>query len=125
MFVSAIDTNRFMSILISYMHFANDFFTTRVLYFDVIIFCNRGRHFVIYIQYYIYLAISNQSTMNTSIIVHLLHITIISGLFFYVGLKRNTIPAIMYPVLVGLGFIILGYHSYKLYLKLSAKHNPW
>jgi hypothetical protein len=80
--------------------------------------------FNIYIQYYIYLAI-NQLIMNTSIIVHLLHITIISGLFFYVGLKRNTIPAIMYPVLVGVGFIILGYHMYKLYLKLSAKHNPW
>ena len=63
--------------------------------------------------------------MNTSLIIHVLHITIISGLFWYVGLKRNSIPPVMYTGLIGLGFVILFYHLYKLYLRVMNKQVPW
>ena len=63
--------------------------------------------------------------MNTSLIIHILHITIISGLFLYVGLKRNSIPPVMYTGLIGLGFVILFYHLYKLYLRVMNKQVPW
>jgi hypothetical protein len=65
------------------------------------------------------------SGISTGMIIHLLHIFIIGGLFLYVGLKRDTIPPLLFPVLVGLGSIILVYHLYKAYLRIARSVTPW
>lgn len=65
------------------------------------------------------------SGISTGMIIHLLHVFIIGGLFLYVGLKRETIPQWLFPVLVGLGSIILVYHLYKAYLKIIHASVPW
>jgi len=52
--------------------------------------------------------------------VHLFHIILVSGLFFYVGTARTTMPGFMYPVLLGLGVFIAAYHAYKAYFKKHA-----
>ena len=65
------------------------------------------------------------SGIPTRMIIHLLHVFIIGGLFLYVGLKRNTIPQWLFLVLLGLGGIILIYHIYKAYLRITNNANPW
>jgi Na+-transporting methylmalonyl-CoA/oxaloacetate decarboxylase beta subunit len=57
--------------------------------------------------------------------VHLFHILIVGTLFLYVGIKSTNTPAFMYPILLTLGFIIVFYHAYKTYLKVSSGKNPW
>lgn len=59
------------------------------------------------------------------IFVHLFHILIVGGLFLYVGITKLNIPEFMYPILVTLGIIIILYHGFKIYKKLSAGMNPW
>jgi len=59
------------------------------------------------------------------IFVHLFHILIVGGLFLYVGITKLNIPEFMYPILVTLGIIIMLYHGFKIYKKLSAGMNPW
>jgi len=54
--------------------------------------------------------------MNETSLVHLFHILIIGSLFLYVGIYRTTIPKIMFPILLGLGILIILYHMYKAYL---------
>ena len=39
--------------------------------------------------------------------VHLFHILIVGSLFMYVGIYRTEIPTTMYPILLGLGLIII------------------
>jgi hypothetical protein len=63
--------------------------------------------------------------ITTSVIIHLLHITIIGGLFLYVGIVRNSIPSFLFNILLGLSAIIFVYHIYKTYLKFSQQKNPW
>jgi len=58
-------------------------------------------------------------------IVHLLHVFIIGSLFLYVGLTRDAIPPVLFPILIGLGGIILVYHIYKAYLKIIHTSVPW
>ena len=65
------------------------------------------------------------SGISTRMIIHLLHVFIIGGLFLYVGLKREAIPPLVFPVLIGLGGIILVYHLYKAYLRISNNVIPW
>lgn len=65
------------------------------------------------------------SSINTRIIVHLLHVFIIGSLFLYVGLKRNVIPKWLSFALVGLGVIIGFYHIYKAYLRIAQNAMPW
>ena len=57
--------------------------------------------------------------------VHLFHILIVGTLFLYVGIKSTNVPSFMYPILLTLGIIIVFYHAYKTYLKVSAGKNPW
>lgn len=59
------------------------------------------------------------------IFVHLFHILFVGGLFLYVGITKLDIPKFMYPILVTLGIIIILYHGFKLYKKLSVGMNPW
>jgi hypothetical protein len=65
------------------------------------------------------------SGISTGMIIHLLHVFIIGGLFLYVGLKRENIPQWLFPVLVGLGGVILVYHLYKAYLRITHSVTPW
>jgi hypothetical protein len=63
--------------------------------------------------------------MNPSFYVHLFHILIVGSLFIYVGIKRDTIPKIMYPILMSLGGIIILYHIYKTYNYMKTKKPYW
>ena len=58
--------------------------------------------------------------MNTEALVHLFHIVLVSGLFFYVGLERDRLPSFMYPVLIGLGLFVGAYHLFKAFMKKDA-----
>lgn len=57
--------------------------------------------------------------------VQLFHILIVGSLFLYVGIKSKNIPSFMYPILLGLGIIIILYHGYKTYIKVKDNKNPW
>lgn len=57
--------------------------------------------------------------------VHLFHILIVGSLFLYVGINRTSIPTIMYPILLGLGVIIIFYHSYKTYNYMKLGKSYW
>ena len=63
--------------------------------------------------------------MNETSLVHLFHILIIGSLFLYVGIYKTTIPKIMFPILLGLGIVILLYHMYKAYLNMKHGKNIW
>ena len=52
--------------------------------------------------------------MNPEALVHLFHIIIVGGLFLYVGIYKTNIPKTMFPVLLGLGIVIILYHIFKL-----------
>ena len=64
------------------------------------------------------------SGMTTRMIIHILHVFIIGGIFLYVGLKRDAIPQWLFTVLVALGVIIMIYHLYKAYDRITNKTNP-
>ena len=55
------------------------------------------------------------------LLVHLFHIIIVGSLFLYVGIKREKIPPMMYPFLLGLGIFISLYHIYK----ATQSKTPW
>ena len=58
-------------------------------------------------------------------IVHLFHILFVGVLFLYVGINGTKIPAFIFPFLKYLGIIIIIYHSYKAYLRLSNGKSAW
>jgi len=62
---------------------------------------------------------------NTTIFIHLFHILFVGALFIYIGINRDSIPKILFKLLIILGILILLYHSYKTYLRLSKHLNPW
>ena len=63
--------------------------------------------------------------MDKEAYVHLFHIIIIGSLSLYVGISRdNTIP-ILYPILLGLGIIIIFYHIYKTYKYMKDGKGYW
>ena len=57
--------------------------------------------------------------------VHLFHILIVGSLFMYVGIYRTAIPTTMYPILLGLGLIIVFYHSFKVYNYIKQGKGYW
>jgi hypothetical protein len=63
--------------------------------------------------------------MNTEQIVHLFHILIVGSLFLYVGIVREKIPKLMFPVLLILGVIIIVYHIYKAYNYMKVDKPYW
>ena len=63
--------------------------------------------------------------MNTETLVHLFHILIVGVLFLYVGIVRDKIPSLMYPILLTLGLIIIVYHIYKAYNYMKADKPYW
>jgi hypothetical protein len=63
--------------------------------------------------------------METESYVHLFHILIVGTLFLYVGIQKTLIPTFMYPVLLGLGFIIIFYHCFKVYNYIKLGKGYW
>ena len=58
--------------------------------------------------------------MEKEFYVHLFHIILVSGLFYYIGTRRDKLPKIMFPILIGLGCFIIIYHIYKSLFKNDA-----
>ena len=63
--------------------------------------------------------------MNKMTLVHLFHLFIIGSLFLYVGIYKTTIPKIMFPMLLGLGIVIILYHMYKAYNNIKHGKGFW
>lgn len=53
-------------------------------------------------------------------IIGLFHVLIVGILFIYVGLNRTDIHPYFFPLLLGLGIVIIGYHSYRATQKKDA-----
>jgi hypothetical protein len=63
--------------------------------------------------------------MKIETYVHLFHILIVGSLFLYVGITRNKIPSLMYPILLGLDLIIIFYHCFKVYNYIKLGKSYW
>lgn len=63
--------------------------------------------------------------MEIETYVHLFHILIVGSLFLYVGRYKTLIPATMYPILLGLGLIIIFYHCFKVYNYIKLGKSYW
>ena len=63
--------------------------------------------------------------MEVSTYVHLFHILFVGSLFLYVGIYRTSIPTIMYPILLGLGLVVIFYHIYKAYNYMQLGKSYW
>ena len=63
--------------------------------------------------------------MDIHIFVYLFHIIIVGTLFIYVGINRDKIPHIMYPILLYLGIFIIFYHMYKVYSYIKIGKGYW
>lgn len=59
--------------------------------------------------------------MNSHITVSLFHIFFVVPLFLYIGFARGQIYPWVYQAILGLGIVILIYHLYKTYVKLTTK----
>jgi hypothetical protein len=63
--------------------------------------------------------------MDSHTFVHLFHIIIVGGLFLYVGINRDKIYKPIFSLLLFLGFVVIFYHLYKIYLYLNAGKSIW
>lgn len=63
--------------------------------------------------------------MNKETVVHLFHVIIVGGLFLYVGIQRTAIPTLLFPILFGLGIIIILYHTFKAYTYIQQGKGYW
>ena len=63
--------------------------------------------------------------MSSSLFVKLFHIAIVGALFLYIGIKRTDIPKFMFPLLLVLGVVIIGYHGYKAYNYIQNEQPFW
>jgi predicted PurR-regulated permease PerM len=57
--------------------------------------------------------------------VHLFHILIVGSLFLYVGIAREKTKKFLYPVLLGLGIVVILYHFYKLMAHKNKKEKRY
>lgn len=57
--------------------------------------------------------------------VHLFHILLVGSLFLYVGIYKTLIPSVMYSLLLGLGLIIILYHCFKVYKRITMDKSYW
>ena len=57
--------------------------------------------------------------------VHLFHMLIVGSLFLYVGIYKTLIPAFMYSILLGLGLVIIFYHCFKVYNRITLGKGYW
>ena len=63
--------------------------------------------------------------MSKEAFVHWFHVLIIGSLFLYVGINRTSIPKLMFPILLGLGVVVILYHLYKVYDKMREGKGYW
>jgi hypothetical protein len=63
--------------------------------------------------------------MDSRILVYIFHIIIVGPLLIYVGIMRDKIPTIMFPILFYLGIFIILYHSYKVYYNMKMGKGYW
>lgn len=63
--------------------------------------------------------------MESRLIVHLFHIIIVGSLFLYVGIKRENTFKPIFLFLFLLGFVILFYHLYKIYVYIQSNQSIW
>jgi hypothetical protein len=63
--------------------------------------------------------------MEIETYVHLFHILLVGSLFLYVGITKTLMPDFMYPILLGLGLIIILYHSFKVYNYVKLGKGFW
>jgi len=59
------------------------------------------------------------------IILHLFHIFFVGLLFLYVGIYKDKLNSKMYTFLLILGLFIVVFHSYKAWVRILNKQNPW
>jgi|UniRef100_A0A6C0E3Q6 hypothetical protein len=59
--------------------------------------------------------------MEKYVWIHLFHIILVTGLFLYIGIMQTKLPKFIYPILIGLGIVIILYHIYKSIYKKA----PW
>lgn len=57
--------------------------------------------------------------MSSHLLLGLFHVLVVGPLFFYVA-TATTIPAVLFPVLLGLGIVLAMYQSYKAIAKLTS-----
>jgi hypothetical protein len=53
------------------------------------------------------------------------HTLLLGPLFVYVGFMRENVPEFVFHILGALGIIILGYHSYRAYVRLRENKSAW
>ena len=56
---------------------------------------------------------------------HLFHIILVGGLFLYIGINEKNTPNMLLNALLPLGIIILLYHLYRSYVKLTTGKSIW
>jgi len=63
--------------------------------------------------------------MEIRILVYLFHLLFVGPLLIYVGINRDKIPSVMFPILFYLGIFIILYHSYKVYNNIKIGKSYW
>jgi hypothetical protein len=54
--------------------------------------------------------------MTKSQIIQLFHILIVASIFIYIGVVRTDIPEYLFPIILGLGVVVVLYHAYKTFI---------
>ena len=54
--------------------------------------------------------------MTKTQIIQLFHILIVASLFIYIGTARTNISDSLFSIILGVGVIVVFYHSYKVYV---------
>lgn len=59
--------------------------------------------------------------MDRTQIIQLFHIIVVASFFIYIGTTRTNIPEFLFPIILSLGFVIILYHSYKIFINPDRK----
>jgi hypothetical protein len=62
---------------------------------------------------------------NPHIILAVLHLLIIVPFLLYIGIAREQVPDSVFKGVLGLGFFVALYQSYKAYTHIQAGTSPW
>ena len=57
--------------------------------------------------------------------INLIHLAVIAPLFIYVGMNRDQVHDYVFYALGLIGAIVLVYHAYRAYLKLTSGQSAW
>jgi hypothetical protein len=57
--------------------------------------------------------------------INIFHLALVAPLFIYIGISRDQVHDYVFYALGLLGAIILVYHAYKAYLKLTSGQSAW